>query len=314
MSRKIEIHRLHTLHNLAQDDPEVKAWVGLSYRAIGPCWDTLAKSNISGLSFKEEKLIMPSIIKVEPTDNSFRDAVRRYFDEIVTSVPATGVTLEIGLQNDELELGEKLEPGGENVNLPLKPKDYVAYRHALLHPDVALNKDAGESTFGKKYYIHDPKGTSDSAFKLNKLEDDATAIYFKFKGDVVKIDQILVMLGVKIARLDHEQKILKFKELSQRGAGIESEQTDRLNRFIKTSLDKDLEYKYLITELIGSQFLKRVGQNIVWAETAEKIGDDLDDAVLYFKNPKNSADANILRAKYTELVKKGIEYLPKDVA
>lgn len=304
MSRKIEIHRLFTLHNLAQDDPEVKAWFGMSHRAIGPCWDVRSKSNVTGLSFEEEKAIMPSILKIEADDRGFRQAVTNYFDSIVTPVPQRGVVLEIGLANDNQPISTS--------NLPLKPKDFVAYRHAIAHRDVALNKEDGESTFGKAFYIHDPKGTSESAIKLSELEDKATALYFKYKGDIVKVDQILVMLGIQINKLTHAEKVLKFKELSQRGSGIESEQTDRLNNFIEICTDKDLEYKYLITEMIGAKFLKKVGTNILLAESGEKVGDNMEDAVLYYKNPKNSSETNILKARYETLVKKGVDYLPKD--
>jgi hypothetical protein len=64
--------------------------------------------------------------------------------------------------------------------------------------------------------------------------------------------------------------------------------------------------------MIGAQYLRRVGMNIVYTETGDKVGDNIDDAVLFFKNPKNSRALNLLKAEYQAKIKKGKDYLPKE--
>ncbi len=303
MSKIIEVHRHFNMVEMSQEDPEVKAWLGQSYRGIGPYFKD--KATATGLSFEEQRLLLPELLGIESTDKDFRRTVNRFFDELVTSVPKEGLKLQIGLEDDSRPLGEG--------NMPLNIMDFIKYRHIRGHRDVALSGSEAQKTFGKRFYIHDPESVSQGAISLNKLEDDAMVVYMKYKDDAIKTDQILTMLGVNIRYLKHDDKILKLKELSQKNHKFnDMEQKDAFDRFIKISQDKDLEYKYLIQEMIGAQYLKRVGNNILYTESGKTVGVNMEDAVLYFKNPKNSRELNMMKSEYNAKVKKGDAYLPKD--
>lgn len=299
----IEVHRHFTLVEMSQEDPEVKAWLGQSYRGIGPYFKD--KATATGLTFEEQRLLLPELLGIEASDKDFRRTVNRFFDELVTSVPKDGLQLQIGLEDDNLPLSA--------TNMPINIMDYIKYRHIKGHRDVAMNKPEAEKTYGKRFYINDPEKASAAAISLNDLEDEAAVIYMKYKDDAIKTDQILTMLGVNITHLKHEEKILKLKGLSQKNFKLsEADQKEAFNKFIKVAQDKDLEYKYLIQEMIGAQYLKRVGNNILYAESGKIVGDNMEDAVLYFKNPKNSRELNLLKAEYNTKIKKGDAYLPKE--
>lgn len=301
--RIIEVHRHYNGVQMAQQDPQVIAWQEQRWMAIGPYWD--GKVPASGLTFEEQRVLLPELLGIEPTDKDFRKEVNNFYHNILTRVPASGLKLQIGLEQDA-------EPMS-NTNMPLSLKDYITYRHVLKSPDVANGKDNAVRYGYTHFYIVDPQNNIAQAHKTNKLEDRAFELYIKFKDSIVKTDQILTMLGVKTDKLEHEDKILELKAYATKDAKApESEQQAQLLRFINVCEDKDLEYKFLIQEMIGIQYLKRIGSNIVYAETNEKIGESMEDAVLYFKNPKNSKEANILRHKYEVLIKRGIEYLPKE--
>jgi len=303
MSKKIEVHRHFNLVEMSQTDPEVKAWLGLTYRPIGPYFKD--KATATGLSFEEQRLLLPEVLGLEATDKDFRRKVIEFYDSLLTPVPKDGLKLEIGLEDDSQPLSTS--------NLPIHTLDYLRYRHLIGHRDVAESKAEAERQFGKRFYIVDPEKEAKGALDINQLEDEATTIYMSHKDNPIKLDQILTMMGVNINSLKMADKVLKLKELSQKNKKLNKiEQEEAFKRFIRTAKDKDLEYKYLIEEMIGSQYLKRVGNNILYRESGKLVGENLEDAVLYFKNPKNSRELNLMKAEYHTLVKKGDEYLPKD--
>lgn len=299
----VEVHRNFNMHALAQNDPEVKAWYGQAYRNIGPYFKH--KAPASGLTFDEEKILMPVVIRVEPTDKDFRRSVTDFYHNFGTKVPQDGLKLQVSLQNDALPLSAD--------NLPQNINDYLSYKHMLEHNDVALDKACAEREYNKKFYILDPDGVTKDAIQINELEDKATVLYMRFKEDTIKLDQILTMLGVNITKMNPDAKVLKFKELSKKDDKFnETEQREAFERFINTAEDKDLEYRYLIQEMIGAQYLKRVGTALHYNESGDVIGQDMDATVMYFKNPKNSRELNLMRAEYMLKLKKGEEYLPKE--
>lgn len=304
LGKIVEIHRYFNLVEMSQSDPEVKAWLGQSFRAIGPYFKDRATA--TGLSFEEQRVLLPELLGIEATDKDFRKTVNKFYDEFITSVGKDGIKLKISLQDDNAPLSE--------FNKPLYLNDYIKYRHIYGHPDVAKDKVEAERLYNKRFYIVDPDRVSIEAISLNALEDKAMSVYFKHKEDKIKIDQILVMLGINISAMKHEDKVLKLKSYSTKTPSYnEVEQKESFDRFIKVAEDKDLEYKYLIQEMIAIQYLRRAGNNIVYEETGNSLGENMEDAVLALKNPKNSRNLNLMKAQYLNKIKNGsVEYLPKE--
>lgn len=305
MQKFIEIKRHFSIGEMSQEDPEVKIWMGQSFRAVGPYNDKTGKAVATGLTFTEQRLLLPEVLGIEASDKDFRKVVTNFYNGFITPIPKEGRKLIISLENDAEELSE--------TNPPQNIMDYITYRHVTGHPEVAKDKAEAERNIFKKFYIVDPDGVTQEAVRLNKLEDEAYTLYMHYKDDNIKVDQLLTMLGVNIRNMKREDKVLKLKSAAQKNASLnDAEQKEVLDNFIKVCKDKDLEYKYLIQEMIGAQYLQRVGNNIIYAESGKKVGDNMEDAVLYFKNPKNSRDLNLLKAQYEQKLRKGKEYLPKD--
>jgi hypothetical protein len=302
----VEVHRYFSIAEMSQTDPQVKDWLGQSYRAVGPYFKE--KATGTGLSFDEQKLLLPGILGIEHIDRDFRKAVNNHYDNLVIAIPHNGLKLQISLINDNEVLSE--------TNKPLNIQDYIKWRFIEGHPEVAgdLNEAARLSVI-KKFYIHDPDKVSKEAVDINTLEDKATNVYMKYKDDKIKLDQLLTMLGINIKGMKHEDKVLKLKQFSKKDVKYvnELDQKAAFDNFIKVAEDRDMEYKYLIQELIGAQHLQRVGSNIVYKETGDKLGDSMEDAVLHLKNAKNSRELNLLKAQYLQKIKHGSEaYLPKE--
>jgi hypothetical protein len=169
-----------------------------------------------------------------------------------------------------------------------------------------MNKEDAERSPLKKFYIEDPDQVTNLDLQLNDVEDKATACYFKYKDDDVKVDQILTMLGVNIKILTAADKTLKLKAFARKNENkTDFENQNDLQRFIDICEDPDLMMKYLIQEMIGAQVLERQGTTIFIKESGEPIGANGKEAVAFLKNPKNSRVYNMLRGHYESLVRKG---------
>src|SRR6185369_6924189 len=146
-----------------------------SFKAIGP----YHKGNVvaTGLSREEIKILLPTAagVGLEPEDRTFTQAVTAFYNSILTRVPQDGLRLEVGLENNEAELS--------NTNMPLNVKDYIIWRHAIGHPDVASSREDALRGYNKRFYVLDPQVTKEVTERINDLEDEAMAIYFKHKDD-----------------------------------------------------------------------------------------------------------------------------------
>lgn len=304
MSKKIEIHRHYNLVEMSQEDPAVKAWLGEAYKPLGPYF----KGKITGTglsSFEEQRLLLPDFLGIESNDRNFRAEVMRHYDNLLVRIPKEGLTLEIGLEKDNSK-----PPSLDNQ--PISLRDYLIYRWAVEHPDVALTKDEAQRSYSKKFFILDPNQVNAQALSVNSLEDKAYELYMRFKDDSIKVDQILTMLGRNITNLKKD-KILVLKQYASKNAKLDpTQQAEAFKKFIDVCEDKDLEMKFWIEEGIAIQYLKRVGNNIVYNETSIPVGVNMSDAVLYFKNPKNSRELNLLKMQYQQKAKKGDAYLSKE--
>ena len=65
--------------------------------------------------------------------------------------------------------------------------------------------------------------------------------------------------------------------------------------FHKAAIDKDLDLKDEIAELIQQDIIRKIGNQHIHGD--ETSGDDLTDTLIYFKNKKNSGAINAIRAK-----------------
>ena len=292
----IEVKRHYSQNDLAQSDPAVKEWLDSAFKGIGSYWDTQAKVAGSGLSWAEKKILMPILHAVESEDRDFRGATENYFNELMTKIPPGGLRLQIGLRDDEEELSAD--------NLPINVKDYVSYKHLMAHPVVAKNENEAAALPYKKFFIHDQEESVNLQEELVELEDKAAELYFTHRHDANKVEQILVLMGIKTRDLNEKEKGLKLKELTRiSGRQEETMEAKRIRKFIKVATSKELELEYMITELIGAQVLEKIGTEIVIAETNNSIGNGIREAIIHLKNKKNSKTLLYLKNHFKNLIK-----------
>ena len=165
-------------------------------------------------------------------------------------------------------------------------EDYIAYKWLLKHRMVADSKEEMNSAMGKKFYIYDPKKDLLKKNKQIQVAKEADKEFLKASTDVPRMKRLLRVLSNadpdKLTNLELENTLYDFKTKSPA-------------LFHKAAIDKDLDLKDEIAELIQQDIIRKIGNQHIHGD--ETIGNDLTDTLIYFKNKKNSGAINAIRAK-----------------
>lgn len=256
-------------------------------QSIGGYWaSTQSKAQGTGLTQSEIRMLLPAVLDIHPDDREFRPKVKEFYEGINTTVPfKQGVTLNIGLENNEEELAAD--------NLPLEVMDYIRYRHALGHPEVAKNKDAAIGNQLIKFYMHNPEEVKNQGTDLRDKRREAMALYIALSTDVIKVDNVLALYGKDTRTFNSLGDKLEFLETKTQSKELK----DILN-FITIAEDRQLETKGIINRMVTTGILKNVGTRFVLTETNAIIADDLDAMVIELQDEEKNGELILsLKAK-----------------
>jgi len=292
------IKRKQTFIEESNADPEVEEYFNMSYRAVGSFYKQTGKQYGTGLTKKEERVLLPEMIGFFPDldKREYHKGVSEFYRNINTKIPAEGLRLNIALEQPDEAVSEE--------NMPVSLRDFIIFKHAAAHPETGATLEEAEMYQHKRFYIEDTDSVISNASGLSKKEDDARLEYYKIIDNSEKVDQMLTLLGVSTKKMKSETKELKLKEFTTIDETRSASFNDaKLDNFIVISKDKRLATKYLIEEMISSNVLERVGMKILIAETGDLIGDDMKESALWFEDKGNTKEVNVLKARYKEFKK-----------
>lgn len=292
-SRTITIFRTNSFLDDAQKKDALE-FVSMSKKSLGSYWESnQSRVSGSGLTAAEQKILMPIVLNMELSDREFRAKCAEYFAEIKTTVPyAKGIELEIGLEDNNEPLGTKLEDG--STNLPLKIYDYIRYRHALAHPEVATSAILARGNQLKQFYIFDPQAEIETNKAEADKKDEALEFYLKIKGEDKKIDMLLTLLKVDPRQFSGANAAtLKLEALKAKAEKVPAE-------FVSIYKDKFFEDMYVIESLVNTNVLNRVGQTLIDPDLGITVGHNMSEAIAWMKDKNNSEKVVILKAKMQE--------------
>ena len=220
---------------------------------------------------EEEKKFLRPLIDVPPDHEAWPRLVKEFWANMRVRIPFEGVELEVTL---------------DESGLPINPNDYAMYRWCKKHRQVADSKEEMIRDGRKKFYIYDPEGDLIKQNSKIKLKKDADKEFIKISADADKMKRVLWVMTKqnpnRLNDLEIENKLYALK-------------SDEPAKFLKISLDKHLDIKAEIEQMIESSVLRKIGNQIIYGD--ETIGEDMRDAVVYFKNKKNSGAINSMRAQ-----------------
>ena len=257
--KTVQIYRRPNTTNLP-DDVYVEA-----KRRIGSVY-TKGGDILKGLTIAEQKKWLPEVLGISPNDPTWSKQVRSFFANLTIEVPAGGVSLNIGTD----------EEGN-----PLNVMDYVKYRFAEVHPHVSkqANSSAG------RYYISDPQKEEATKVAAGRLRKDAYKQLILLSDDAEKTDQVLKAFGIRTETLSASQKELE----------LETKLEENYAEFIRVCEDKNLETVSMIWDCIEKGVLRKSGNTFLFGD--EPLGDDMEQAVRFLQNKKNSSMLLDIKAK-----------------
>lgn len=232
---------------------------------------------LSGLTVEEEKKWLSQHLSMSPQDVGFRKAVRDFWFNISIVVPQPGVELEIGLNEDK-----------EPINL----LDYVKYRFAIKCPEVASDEQALRADPTKKYYVDDPVAKKKEKYDSMNKQKEAYKAFILVTSDEkndTKVKHMFRMLTGNnpeiFERMDIEMALEKI-----------SKETPEL--FLKYYSNKHLEMEALIAEAVSYEIIHKFGDSYRYFD--QMIGDNIESAVAYLNDKKNSEILTVVKQKIKE--------------
>jgi hypothetical protein len=294
-SIKVKIFRTETFLGGAQG-PDVQAYLGESKVSIGSYYTSINSATVgSGLSVEEKELLLPDFVGVSATHPDFMKKVEQWYVDIETKVPyGSGLTLEIGLEDNTKPLGTKIGAGINGLNKPLIPIDYIRYRHLLGHPYVGASKEAAEGT-RKQFYIFNIVELEKRAKDLSDTKDAALVIFLEVKPDPAKVKMLLTLLGVDTKQFTGKQRnetmLIELRKLAD----------TKPKDFIDVYSRKDFDIEYTIQEMINLGVIRKYGEKYMDPENNNALlANSLDELVFFFKQDDNSSTIIALKARLQE--------------
>ena len=230
----------------------------------------VGRQPLNGLSREEAKSFLPSILGLPFDHPDFPRTEKEYWSSLRIKVPFEGKELDITLDAD---------------GHPVNPTDYIHYKWAQKHPHVSETKE-GMNVQGKRFYIYDPQRDLLKRNSAIQTAKDADREFLKASQNEDRMRRLLRVLVEsnpdKLSGVQVENQLYDFKSKNPA-------------KFYKACMDKDLDLKDEIAEMVQLSVLRKIGNQYIHED--ETLGENLQDTIVYFKNKKNSGAVNAIRAK-----------------
>jgi hypothetical protein len=267
MERKVIIRRKEVLNHLPK---EIRA--GAKIKLGSMFVDRLPLKGVDG---DEEATLLKNFIDVPAGHQEWPAKTKDFWASLNLKVPFEGAELEIGTYED---------------GSPINTMDYIYYKWCLKHRHVAMSEEEMKVDANKRFYIYDPQKDLLKKNAKVQVKKDADKEFIKLTGNVEKMKMLLRVLvdgdPERLSDMEIENTLYDYKGNSP-------------EKFLKYCTDDNLEVQAEIEEMIAKDIFRRIGNQVIFQD--ETIGEDIKDAIVYFKNKKNSGQINTMRARLKEV-------------
>lgn len=291
VSTKLSIRRKKDLFHLKGDDPEFHSV------KIGSSFAPNSKSHLSGLSFLEEELLLPSILGIDPKDIKWRETVKNYWSSISVNVPSDGIGTD-NLFGKVLEwdiefLNDYDAQKYSNADLQTKGvisakcienntarimnglEDFVLFRYCLVYGRVANSANEAMKSNRIWFYLYSKNDELKVAHALFKNRKKARELFYEILDDEAKVDGVLRMFKISPYSLD---------SLEAKHIALETKLNSFPLEFTKYVSDTHLKVKAFIYKGVDKGIIHNPSntESFYYGENKEVLlGNTLEDAVLF---------------------------------
>lgn len=290
-------------------------------------------SILRGLTYEEEKILLPNIIGDSPTNSSWNESTKEYWANLSRNVPyGEGLELEIGMYYPTAEAKAKGEAERDSeqkrfliankaglkftetfterikVGAPLNVADYVIYRYCLLYSKCANSIDDAHRSTNIIFYLHSDTKQKQIKVSSHKTKMAATAKYMEIVNDRSKVESILDVMYTHV-NLYNSQPANSTNKIARGSQDLDEIALYTLavnypSEFTRIAADDKLTVKAFIERAISANELRRIPntETIVYGDNVT-IGANMNDAVVWMSNPENKDIVTGIKARLTNLKK-----------
>jgi hypothetical protein len=267
--------------------------IGSSLRGKGP---------LRGLDPEEEKLYLPDILGVDPSDVHWRKNVSDYWHSISEPVPADQkdvaddavqgrmmtFTVKFASKADKeafestpsLEEKGRLSSYENGAEIVDGIEDYVLFRYCLVYGRVANQMADVKKSAKIRFYLFSKENENKLKHATMKLRGQAMTIFYSYLDPEKEksVEALLRMFGHNVTSLKElNEKHLKLEEYAQKEPKRFIDYHTDANLGIKANIKKAVEMGIIRSPSLSDAYY--YGDN-----DAVCLGTSLEDAVLYFKS------------------------------
>ena len=257
-------------------------------KKIGSEFRRGTRDTIRGLDSIQEKVILPDIIGVSPTDVSWSTKTRDFWSEMTIIPTAEGIKLNITTEKKTTTINGQ----EEEVEIPVNPFDYMRWKFAAQSRRVAVTPEQLENLDSYDFYIIDlteAKNKERNEFAEKKA---AKLAYAKLSADIENrvevVDQVIQVLKEVGEYFDTDM------EIADKDMLLEKLSNEKPNAFVKAVNDPQLEIKAKLKTSISLGLITKEGDQYFFGST--NLG-PIKAALAYLSDKANSATVATLNAR-----------------
>lgn len=208
---------------------------------------------------------------------------KTYLEQVLNMEPNE---LSIHKKKDNFWHTQYIALGRDTVVLDLSnPMDYIKYKIALTNKKIVAPNEEIARFNRTKYYVEDMEDVQKATKIKTNLNKTAWTAYGKMENDAKKLRTFLIIFNESFANAT--KKIAKDTKLAFLQKEVSDIVENRIKDFVEIVTDENYDVRALIAEGTQGGVLEKQGLKYYIAGSKEKLGDDLESTINFFKNPSN---------------------------
>jgi len=256
-----------------------------TYAHLGGGFDSETGDSLRGISFDEEKALLPDIISCSPSSMDWSSKTKAFWDKMDVPIPNHGKKLNITTDKIDFKV-----PGEERVIKIERPQvvlDYLIYRFALKHSEVAKNLEECLALKEKQFYIEDQDAEIKAKTTTLEVKNKAKAKYLELCAGEAKDESILKAIAYNTRDLHGSSIPNKLPELL---VFLDTVAEKYPAGFYAAASDPNLKDRAFVAQLIDYQIITSAG-NQIYDETQgiDALAESIDEFIKLINQGTKSA-------------------------
>lgn len=259
--------------------------------SIGGAFNIETGDILRGLTFEEERRLLPELLGVEATDLNFRKKASEFWADVNIIIPLEGKKLNVSTER----LFETIDGKKYPIEVPINLRDYVYFRYVDSHREVAKDKEDCLGNPYAKFYIEDSTAELQKASNAFAKKKELSKKVLELTDGTNPDLQLLKSIVYVLKPLHRQQIPASLEALSILLSDVSEKYP---SEFLEAASDKDIKDRALVATLQEKGVITMAG-NMIYDEMVgdSAVADDTDTFIKYINQPKQNAYKTALIAR-----------------